>query len=148
MTTKLLRIRWPELKKEVLVEPLKANQMLFDWFLENTPVKAIQGHAVVSGKHLYCLSVPFKKHMPANHPKWETVRRDEAPIGTVGIFVGKGYTGSILIKYGKLTEIAYYPGVLGHVAEQDLETLKEVGKSVWDAIYNTKQIITFELEEA
>jgi len=147
VATKLLKIKWPELKKEVLVEPLKANQMLFDWFLENTPVRAIQGHAVISGKHLYCLSVPFKKPMSHDHPEWETVRRDKAPIGTVGVFVSKGNVGSILIKYGRLTEIASYPGVLGHVREQDLGILKEVGESVWDAIYNTKQIITFQLEE-
>lgn len=148
MGRKRLKIRWPELGREVLVEPLEPNQMLYDWFLENTPVRSVQGQAVVSGCHLYTMNIRLKKPMPKDHPEWYTERRDEAPVGTVGIFVTAGGVGSILIKWGRLTEIARYPGILGRVRQEDIEELLSVGNEMWDAIYNTKKIITCIFEEA
>ena len=34
MEKTLLLVKWPEIDREVLVEPIEANQMLFNWFIE------------------------------------------------------------------------------------------------------------------
>jgi hypothetical protein len=143
---KFLKMSWPELGKEVLVEPLKVNKELFDWFLENVPCKSVQGHAVVSGELTYTKDIPICKPMTFKYRKLESMLLTEAPLGTVFINVSRGRAGVIMIKYGAITENMSYP-VLGQVRKKDLGIAKEVGAMVWDAIYNTKKIITCRFEE-
>lgn len=138
-----LKIRWPEIDKEILVEPCKPNQMLFDWFISNCPLRTLQGHALVSGKHLRC-RIPMKIPYPTEHPEWYTISRAKAPVGTVGVFVAVGMIGSILVKYGELTETANYPGIIGNVRPEDMDTMVEAGEAIWEATDFTKKIITVE----
>ena len=148
MGTGLLKARWPEIDKEILIDPVEGNQALFDWFLENTPAKSVMGHAMVSGCHAYNV-ITLRKPLPAEHPVWYTLPRNEAPVGTVGIFVNKGLNLYLAFKYGELTETATYEGgIIGMVRDDDIPVLKEVGLLVWDATYNTKKIITCRYEEA
>ncbi len=143
MKKTFLKIRWPEIDKEILVAPEERNQMLFDWFISNCPLHTLQGHALVSGKHLRC-RIPMNVPYPVEHPEWYTISRAKAPVGTVGVFVAVGMIGSILVKYGELTETANYPGIIGNVIPEDLETMKEAGEAIWNATNFTKQGITVE----
>ena len=147
MEAKLLKIRWPELDKEVLVEPVEVNKELFDWFVENTPCKSIQGHAVVSGDLTYTKTIPVHKPMKFMYSALEAMLLTEAPVGTIFINVSRGKVGTIMMKYSSdITEDMPYP-VIGRVRKEDLGIAKEVGDMVWDAIYNTKRILTCQFEE-
>lgn len=147
MMRRLLKVRWPELDKEVLIEPLEVNRRLFDWFLRNTPCRSHQGHAAVSGQLMYTKTIQIKASMDFKYSELDSMLLTEGPPGMVYINVSRGRAGTIMIKYGDITENMPYP-IIGQVRKGDLKTLREVGDMVWDAFYNTKKIITSEFEEA
>ena len=54
-------MRWPSLRKQVRCRKIEHNQHIFDWFEDQLPLKAVQGHTMVSGWNLYNVAVPLKK---------------------------------------------------------------------------------------
>jgi len=142
---KLLNVRWPALNKEVVVKPLTVNVDLFSWFLKNTPCKSIQGHAVVSGDLIYTKTIQIQQPATLRYHELEFMLLNEAPIGMVFINVSRKRSGTIMIKYGDITENMPYP-VIGQVRREDLGVIQEVGSNIWDAFYNTKEIITCQFE--
>lgn len=140
-------MKWLELDVEVTAKAIDYNRKAFDWFLENLPVTALQSHAVVSGKLMYLMNIPMKSLFPFNYR--ELIKEDLClePVGRVSFFATAGKTGSIMVKYGEITEPMSYP-TIAQVVEEDLEKLKEVGKTVWDSVYRTKKVIKVRFEEA
>ena len=64
----------------------------------------------------------------------------EADIGRIFVFVTFGKVGSIMAKYGEITEPMSYP-TIAQVREEDMGKLREAGEAEWNAIYRTKEII-------
>ena len=134
---------FPELNLSVKVEPLANNQNLYDWFLENLPLKGIQSHAVVSGKIIYIMNLRMKKACPVRYRDLAVEDLSEAKDGRIFIFITAGKVGSISVKYGEVSENMSYP-VLAQVRQEDLKNLAKIGEAVWKSIYSTKQVITVE----
>jgi hypothetical protein len=134
---------FPELNLSVKVEPLAKNQKLYDWFLENLPLKGVQSHAVVSGKIIYIMNLRMKKPSPVRYRDLAVEDLSEAKDGRIFIFITAGKVGSISVKYGEVSENMSYP-VMGQVKREDLKKLEEIGEAVWKSIYSTKEVITVE----
>jgi hypothetical protein len=134
---------FPELNLSVKVEPLANNQNLYDWFLENLPLKGVQSHAVVSGKLIYIMNLRMKKPSPVRYRDLAVEDLSEAKDGRIFIFITAGKVGSISVKYGEVSENMNYP-VLAQVRQEDLKNLAKIGEAVWKSIYSTKQVITVE----
>lgn len=140
------KIVWPEIDSSVIVEKADQNGEVFDWFCGNLPIEVVQSHGVVSGELLYTLNLPLKTDFPFRYEKLPHSNLVEIPPGSVVTFIGAGKVGMVMIKYGpRLTEPMSYP-LFGRVRGPDLDTLLEVGRKVWNAIYNTKQIIRVRFE--
>lgn len=131
---------WPELEITVRLEPLSGNRNLFDWFVDNLPTSAVQSHAVVSGQLTYVLNLPLKN--PSTIAYEDLAKHDlmDSDLGYAWAFATFGNVGSLMLKYGEITEPMSYPA-FARVVEEDLPLLKRAGEDIWDAIYNTKRII-------
>lgn len=134
---------FPELNLSVQVEPLAKNQELYDWFLENLPLKGVQSHAVVSGKLIYIMNLRMKKAAPVRYRDLAVEDLSEARDGRIFIFITAGKVGSVSVKYGEVSENMSYP-VLAQVRQEGLKNLEKIGAAVWKSIYSTKQVITVE----
>jgi hypothetical protein len=137
---------WPELGIKLHLEPLSENRALFDWFVDNLPTSAVQSHAVVSGKLTYVLNLPFKNPQLLEYEslaKHDLMDSDE---GYAWAFATFGNVGSLMLKYGDISEPMSYPA-FAKVREEDLPLLRLAGEQIWDAIYNTKRIITVVVEK-
>jgi hypothetical protein len=134
---------FPELGLSVKVDPLAVNKDLFDWFLENLPLKGVQSHAAVSGKLIYIMNLRMKKGCPVRYRDLAVEDLSEAKDGRIFIFITAGKVGSISVKYAEVSENMSYP-VIGQVREEDLKDLKKIGEAVWRSFYYTKEIITVE----
>ncbi len=134
---------FPELSLSVEVEPISKNKKLYDWFLENLPLKGVQSHAVVSGKIIYIMNLRMKKASPVRYRDLAFEDLSEAKDGRIFIFITAGKVGSISVKYGEVSENMSYP-VMGQVKQKDLKTLQKIGEAVWRSIYSTKEVITVE----
>jgi hypothetical protein len=134
---------FPELRLSVKVEPLAKNRKLYDWFLENLPLKGVQSHAVVSGKIIYIMNLRMKKPSPVRYRDLAVEDLSEAKDGRIFIFITAGKVGSVSVKYGEVSENMSYP-VLGQVKGKDLKKLEEIGEAVWKSLYSTKEVITAE----
>src|SRR4030042_2261959 len=84
---------FPELNLSVKVEPLANNQNLYDWFLENLPLKGIQSHAVVSGKIIYIMNLRMKKACPVRYRHLAVEDLSEGKDGRIFIFITAGRGG-------------------------------------------------------
>jgi hypothetical protein len=141
--TNIFKIKWPSLNKEVRCRKIEHNQHIFDWWIEQLPIKALQGHTMAAGEALLLVSVPL--NVPVN---WEIRNESIEEIrlqkeGRLTIFMGNGTSTGIVLKYGKVTEDMKYP-TFAEVIEDDLHILKEIGKKQWESILFTKKIILAE----
>ena len=134
---------FPELSLSVEVEPINKNKKLYDWFLENLPLKGVQSHAVVSGKIIYIMNLRMKKPSPVRYRDLAFEDLSKANDGRIFIFITAGKVGSISVKYGEVSENMSYP-VMAQVKQKDLKTLEKIGEAVWKSIYSTKEVITVE----
>jgi hypothetical protein len=136
-------MRWPELNRQVICEKLSHNQTQFDWWVEQLPLRAVQGHTMVAGWGLCVFSVLLK-----NKVNWvpsteviEEIRFQKN--GRVDIINPMGTVANILVKYGEFTETMNYP-TFAQVREEDMKVLGEVGAAVWHSYIKTKQIYMVE----
>lgn len=140
---RILEFEWPELNMKVQAEPLNFNNQVYEWFLDNCPLRGVQSHAMVSGKLLYILNLPLKKPLIFDPNKVVRENLKTKPIGRVhcGALV-TGLVGSVSIKYGEVTEDMTSGIDIAQVKDADMEILRKVGEAVWNSIYYTKEIIT------
>lgn len=142
MMKRILEIEWPELGVKVQAEPLEFNKQVYEWLLDNCPLKAVQSHAVVTGKLMYILNLLLKKPPALKYEEMVAENLIDMPVGRVGCGgLASGLVGSISIKYGELTENLSYPNI-AQIRDEDIEKVKWVGERVWQSIYKTKEIIT------
>lgn len=143
-------MRWPTLGEQVRCDKLGHNQHIFDWWEDQLPQRAVQGHTMVSGWCLYTVSIPLKKRIT-----WEPgteVGEDltQEPDGRMNLMNPVGEVAEVLIKYSDATEYLDFVS-FAQVREEDLPILREVGAVQWKAVINTKEIIVVEfvkMEEA
>src|SRR4030042_5633807 len=140
---KYFTMNFPELGLSVKVDPLPVNKDLFDWFLENLPLKGVQSHAAVSGKLIYIMNLRMKKGRSFRYQDLAVEDLSEAKEGRIFIFITAGKVGSVSVKYGEVSENMNYP-VLAQVRQEDLKNLAKIGEAVWKSIYSNKQVITVE----
>lgn len=139
-------MRWPNLKQQVLCEKIGHNQDLFDWWVDQLPLRGIQGHIMVAGWGLYAVSIPLHKRTTWT-PRSEAVEeiRKQAD-GRMDLFMPMAGVTSVLVKYGEFTETMSYP-TYAQVRAQDLPILREVGAAVWQSVIKTKEIIQVEFDK-
>ncbi len=124
----------------VTAELDERNAALAQSLWDALPYRSLQGHALVAGHHLYHVApVHDLLHRPATY----AVDRRTVPDGT--IFASR--LQHLGIKYGELTEpMPATP--IGQVVPDDLDTLGEVGREVWEAVYRTKKPVVAEVKRA
>lgn len=135
---------WPSLNLQVRCESLDVNQEAFDLFVENLPIKSLQGHEMVGGWLLRDRSVLFNKKLftiPANALVKE--KMDAAPVGRISLLQPQGRGAELLVKYDESVENREYVPI-AQVVEEDLEILKKAGKEQWKATSRTRDIIFVE----
>ena len=131
----MFEMEWPSLEGKVKAELfMDKNPDLCKIFWDSMPFETIQLHALVSGEDLYA-------YCPVNEAEFHQrgklpVVLSEAPTGSVTYSM----LGLVAVYYGVITE-DLKTQLIGRVLRDDLETLKSVGRAVWDSIYNTKKII-------
>jgi hypothetical protein len=137
-------MRWPSLGTQVRCGKISHNQHIFDWWVEQLPIKALQSHTMVSG---WCLSVFFARvKTPWTWELGNEVREDMSlsPDGRIKIQnQPAGGVATVLVKYGDRTEDVH-DMTFANVLEQDLPTLREAGAAQWKASLYTKEIIIVE----
>jgi len=138
---RVLEMEWPEIGIKVEAEPLPFNQDFYDYFLDNLPLKGIQSHGVVSGKILYIMNLKLAKYPPRRYLELKMEDLSEEPVGRVSIFITSGRVGSIMVKYGEITEPMSYP-TIAQVRESDIGRLVQAGEAEWQSLYRTKEIIS------
>jgi len=138
---RILEMEWPEIGIKVEAEPLPYNQEFYEYFLDNLPVKGIQSHGVISGKILYVLNLRLQKYPPRRWLEFKMEDLVEEPLGRVSIFLTAGKVGSIMVKYGEITEPMSYP-TIAQVKEADIGRLIQAGEAEWQALYRTKEVIS------
>ncbi len=138
---RILEMEWPEIGLIVQADPLPFNEEYFNYFLDNCPLKGVQSHAVVSGKLMYIMNLKFSKFPSQRYMELKTEDLAEESIGRVSIFVTFGKVGSVMVKYGEITEPMSYP-TIAQVRDQDLGKLVQAGEAEWNSIYRTKEILT------
>jgi hypothetical protein len=140
-------MRWPELSKEVRVEPIERNREVFDWFVGNLPLRALQGHAVVSGFGLFSQNVGFKKRYQWREAELELENLSKMAEGRLAWVRTIGKAGNLIVKWGEMSEPLDYAS-WATVVEEDLETLAEVGQKMWSTcLAIEKPIIHVEFRE-
>ena len=138
---RILEMEWPEIGVKVESEPLSFNQDFYEYFLDNCPLKGVQSHAVVSGKLLYIMNLKLSKFSSQRYMELKMEDLAEAPLGRVFIFITSGKVGSVMVKYGDISEPMSYP-TIAQVREADIEKLKIAGRAEWESIYRNKEIIS------
>ncbi len=134
MSTKKILIEWPSLGQQVKCNPLDYNRKLFDAFCAGLPFNALQLHAMVAGYQLYHyapLILDENKDMIDKSPLLDAV-----PDGSL-LWTGLGLIG---LTYGFNTEyLATNP--IAQVADEDMDTLRAVGKRLWESMLVTKEVV-------
>ena len=142
-------LRWPSLDQQVRFHSIELNRVLFEWWLKQLPVRAVQTHTLVSGSVLSMTvvrtSTPYTWEMGSEETEDSRfvpdgrlkIKRHNVPPGVVGLY----------IKYGPRTEdlqdISF-----AQVWEEDLPILHQVGKAVWKSVMQTKEVIIVEFLKA
>lgn len=132
MLEKQFIMRWKALGKQVRVRPIEHNQEIFSWFMKNLPTACLQTETVVAGKSLFMLNVPMKK-ASCDWIQEERQVEDvvQMPIGRMTFFMTTGNVADISCKFGQMTEPMSYV-TWAEVAEEDKDTLVEVGERLWE----------------
>lgn len=134
MSGKTIQIEWPSLNAKIILAPLNYNRAMFDKFCELLPFNALQLHAMVAGYQLYHYA-PIALDDYSNLIE-KTPALDNIPDGSL-LWTGLGLIG---LTYGYNTEwLNTQP--IAQVRDEDIETLRTVGKRVWDSMMRTKEII-------
>jgi hypothetical protein len=133
-------IEWPSLGVKVVADGLDHNKDMREWFIDCLPVEAVQGHAMVSGELLYVMNLAMKMDPPRRYHDLVTELFTTQPVGRVNLFATAGRIGSIMVKYGLITEPMRYP-TIAQVRKQDIPELVKAGRAEWNSIYNTKEVI-------
>ena len=137
-------MRWPELNRSVRCEGIHENEKALEVFLENLPIRTVQGHEMVGGWMIRNRSVLMEKKffdVPASELKQESMK--DAPIGRISLLFPQGIMTEMLIKYDECKDVRQYVPV-AKVVDEDLQTLNEVGKLQWKSATRTKEIYTVE----
>lgn len=137
---RLVRMRWPELEAEAVMELEERNRELADEFWAALPFTCVQDHGVVTGKIMYCWA-PLASIVPIHYQEWHS----KAPFGRV--FFSQGTGNKVIINYGKATEDINAP-VLGKIGSKDFAALEAIGPRVWESTYITKEIFEVHFEKA
>ena len=138
---KILEMEWPEIGIKVEAKQLDFNQDFYNYFLDNLPVKGIQSHAVVSGRLLYIMNLKLSKFPPRRYMDLKMEDLSLEPVGRVSIFITSGKVGSIMVKYGEISEPMSYP-TIAQVKAEDIPKLIQAGEAEWNSIYRNKNIIS------
>lgn len=146
MHNKSFIMKWPELEKQIKLIPIEHNREIFEWFLTNLPTAGIQTHTVVAGYCLTSMSLPVKN--PFNLKFSELIKENlvDLKIGRMLLNMTIGNVINYGLKWSIMTEPMFYP-TWAEVVEEDLETMKEVGKIVWNNILHEKKIIHVEFSK-
>jgi hypothetical protein len=144
---KNFKMCWPELGLEVICNGIRENGAALDAFVANMPVKALQGHEMVGGWLLRDRSVhlrkqPFSLALDSLH---QEIMKD-APIGRIALLFPQGGSTEVLIKYDECSDTRPYVPI-AKVRDEDLETLKKVGKLQWKSATRTKEAYIVEFLE-
>lgn len=137
-------MRWPQLNLEVRCESIGVNQNAFDLFLDNLPMKVLQGHEMSGGWILRDHSILFNRKIFEIRAKELTAEAmDKAPVGRISLLQPQGRGGELLVKYDdSVDDREYIP--IARVLEEDLDILKKAGKEQWKASSRTKDVIFVE----
>ncbi len=80
-------MRWPELRKEVVFNNLNHNQKIFDWWVDQLPLRAVQGHVLVAGWGLSAWNIRLKNFTTWT-PRTEVIEEFRTqPDGRVDLFM-------------------------------------------------------------
>lgn len=137
-------MRWPALDLSVTCESCGENEDALRILMDNMPIKAIQGHEMVGGWMLRNRSVLMNKRffdIPAGNLSQETM--EDAPVGRISLLFPQGNMTEMLVKYDTCDDFRSYVPV-AKVSDQDLETLKKVGKLQWQSATRSKEVIIVE----
>jgi hypothetical protein len=140
-------MRWPTLGKQVRCDKLEHNQYIFDWFVDQLPLKAVQGHTVVSGWCLYAVGLALRKHMTWTPGTEASEDLSKDAVGRVHMAIPAGEVMEVVTKYGEATEYMKLI-TIAQVREEDLPALGEVGAAQWKAVIQTKEVIVVEFVKA
>ncbi len=116
------------------------NPELCDEFASILPFTALQDHAVVTGKSMYAWA-PIVSFAPVRTRE----RICDAPVGRLRFSQSTG--NKLIIQYGETTETLLAP-VLGHIVEEDLDVIKEIGHLVWKSTFETKTLVWLHVSAA
>jgi len=136
-------MRWPSLGKQVRCEKIDLNPHIFDWWMQQLPLKTVQCHTMVSGRCLYAVSVAVKTQMPWLPGSEAVEDLSLMPVGRVCTFSPVGEVMELVTKYDAATE---YMDLISfaQVRAEDFPILREVGAAIWNAVISTKEIILVE----
>ena len=138
---KYFEIEWPELKARVKAELFEGrNPELCKVLWESMPYGGLQEHCLVTGELMY-VWVPIVT--TADTPYTERYSEMSPGRITYSIMTGQKYC----IVYGPCTETLAAP-VVAQVFEEDIKTLKEVGRAVAVNSFWTKGKITAHFRRA
>lgn len=119
----LMKVVWPRLGAEVRIQPLlQEAPHLAPALMDGLPFETVQGHALITGPMLFAptrVSTPVRENV--------TLFTD-MPVGACWYGSASQNVG---IVYGPLTEPEGF-SVWGQVHEDDLATLADVGRAVWE----------------
>lgn len=109
------------------------NKELCELLLKYLPYKSVQCHSFVAGYQLYHYT-PIIESVSIV-PETEE-RLIDQPIGRVSLSALQ----LMPIKYGEVTE-PLTTNPIAQIVEEDIPKLKKAGKLVWNALYNTKELV-------
>lgn len=134
---KYMEIEWFELGKKVTAELLEEkNPELCKVLWDGLPLKGVQEHCLVTGEMIY-IWVPLVTTARTPYTEKYSETRDGR------IFYSEMTGQKFCIVYGPCTE-ALEAAVVAQVIEEDLETLRKVGKAVAYNYFWKKGMITGE----
>jgi hypothetical protein len=141
-------MKWPSLGKQVRFEKIGHNQHIYDWWMEQLPAAAVQSHTIVSGWCISTLVVPTRTLYPCS-PETEVLEDiSKAPDGRMKLKHHRVFGSTqVLVKYDERSE-DLQDITFANAVEADLEELREVGKAVWKAVMQTKEVIRVEFFKA
>lgn len=131
---KTMIIEWPDLNITVEADlEDERNADLIGEIWSNLPMTAVQEHAMVTGKSMYCwvpmlsfAEIPFQ------------MRIMDTPPGVVSYSQKTG--NKMIVRYGKVTEDLMTP-IVGFVRKEYLKDLDRVGEAVWANYSQGKKVI-------
>jgi hypothetical protein len=135
----LIRMTWEPLGVSVRARlASNLNPELCDDFTAALPFRVLQEHPMVTGESMFAWA-PMTSTAPIRVK--EEIRT--APLGRLRFSQRTGQ--KLVVQYGVTKETILTP-VLGRVVAEDLDKLPAVGRAVWRAVYETKELIWLHVE--